>query len=281
MGAADRAADTTTREGKGTTGGHRGTALVTGASAGLGVEFARALAARGHDLILTARRADRLEALASELRAGHGVAVTVVALDLSAPGAAEQLIGEIGGRGLAVNILINNAGFGLRGAFVEMDHRRVREMVELNCTAVMELCQLVLPGMIQMRRGAILNLASIAGFQPGPWMAVYYATKAFVVNFSEALHEEVRRHGVRVTALAPGPTRTEFGEISGLARSKWFNRVTGDGASVVAAGLAALDRGRPLCVPGFPNRLMLFLLRLTPRGMARRTVARVQKMRGG
>ena len=192
-----------------------GTALVTGASAGLGAGFARALAADGHDLILTARRGDRLNALAAELRAAHGIRVEVIAADLARPGAAEALIAEIGKRGLAVNTLVNNAGFGALGPVAEADPAVLERMLDLNCRAVMTLSRLVLPGMIQMRRGAILNIASTAAFAPGPGMAVYYASKAFVLSFSQALHSEVRRHRVTVAALCPGPTITEFGDVAG------------------------------------------------------------------
>ncbi|MEI9927446.1 MAG: SDR family oxidoreductase, partial [Sphingomonas sp.] len=194
----------------------QGTALVTGASAGLGTHFARALAAEGHDLILTARRADRLEVLAAEIRAAHAVRVETIAADLAAPGAAAALMAEIGKRGLAVNTLINNAGFGLAGAFVEQDPGQIGRMIELNCGALVDLCRAVLPGMVQMRSGGILNVASTAAFQPGPFMAVYYASKAFVLSFSEALHEEVRGQGVRVAALCPGPTQTEFFDAAAM-----------------------------------------------------------------
>ncbi|MEI9852864.1 MAG: SDR family oxidoreductase [Sphingomonas sp.] len=194
-----------------------GTALVTGASAGLGALFAKELAKHGCDLIVTARRADRLEELATELRAAHGVKVETIAADLAVPGAAGELIAEISRRGLAVNILINNAGFGASGPLAEADAARTAGMIELNCRALVELCHAVLPGMIQMRSGAILNVASTAAFQPGPGMAVYYATKAFVLSFSEAIHEEVRHQGVRVTALCPGPTATEFFDAAGTS----------------------------------------------------------------
>ena len=256
-------------------------ALVTGASSGLGAAFARARAAEGTDLILTARRAERLEALAATLRAAHGVRVATVALDLAVPGAPERLVGEIGQRGLSVDLLVNNAGFGLRGPFVDMDHRRLGAMIDLNCRAVMELSQLVLPGMIQMRQGAILNVASIAGLMPGPWMAAYYASKAFVLSFSQSLHEEVRRHGVRVVALCPGPVATEFGEVSGLAKSRLFRAATAEPEAVVRAGLKALRANRTVAIPGLSNRLIAAGGALGPRIITRRITGMAQKLRGG
>ena len=222
----------------------KGTALVTGASAGLGVHFAEALAAEGHDLILTARRLDRLEALAARIRARHGVKVETIAADLAEPGGAAALVAEISKRALAVNTLINNAGFGLSGAFAAQDPARLGGMIELNCRALVELCHAVLPGMIQMRSGGILNVASTAAFQPGPGMAVYYATKAFVLSFSEALHEEVRRQGVRVAALCPGPTLTEFFDAAGTSDDFALKRLAGDPAKVVRDGLKALAANR-------------------------------------
>ena len=255
------------------------TALITGASAGLGVEFAHALAARGHDLILTARRADRLESLAADLRERHGVAVTVIPADLGQPGAAQGLIDAIGKRDLAVHILINNAGFGENGPFVDQSPERQNAMLDLNCRAVMELCRLVLPGMVQMRSGKILNVASTAAFLPGPWMALYYATKAFVLSLSEALHEEVRGSGVTVTALCPGPVRTEFFEAAGMESNAMFDRIASDAKSVVLAGLAALDAGDAMRIPGWSNRVAAFSARLAPRGLTRRAVAAFQRQR--
>ena len=255
------------------------TALITGASAGLGTEFAHALAARGHELILTARREDRLEALAADLRERHGVTVTVIAADLGQPGAARTLIDAIGKRDLAVHILINNAGFGDNGAFVDQTPERQAAMLDLNCRALMELCRLVLPGMVQMRSGKILNVASTAAFQPGPWMALYYATKAFVLSLSEALHEEVRADGVTVTALCPGPVRTEFFEAAGMESNALFDRVASDPKTVVRHGLAALDAGEAMRISGWRNRVAAFSTRLAPRSLTRRAVAAFQRTR--
>lgn len=254
--------------------------LITGASAGLGVLFAESAAAAGHDVILVARRADRLEALATKI-AATGVSATVIACDLAAPGAVATLMREIAARGLAVNTLINNAGFGVRGAFAEGDGATQAGMIDLNCRALVELCHAVLPGMLQMRRGAILNVASTASFQPGPWMAVYYATKAFVLSFSEALHEEVRGTGVRVTALCPGPTRTEFADIAGMGGSAFFEKNAADAETVVRDGMHALAAGRAIKVSGRLNAIAAGSVGLLPRGLARRISGRVQKLLAG
>lgn len=256
-----------------------GTALVTGASAGLGVHFAQALAARGHALILTARRVDRLDTLAGELRARHGVAVTTIAADLAGPDAVPALMAEIARRGLAVNWLINNAGLGQHGDFALADPATLLRMVDVNCRAPIALARAVLPGMIQMRSGGVLNVASTAGFQPGPWMAVYYASKAFLLSFSEALHEEVRHHGVHVTALCPGPTRTEFFDAAGMGDDQLLRRLAASPERVVRDGLAALDANRAVAVSGLLNKLTALAPRLGPRGLVRRVTGRIQRGR--
>ncbi|MCW3834973.1 SDR family NAD(P)-dependent oxidoreductase [Sphingomonas canadensis] len=257
----------------------KGTALVTGASAGLGTLFARRLAAEGYGLILTARRTERLEALAAELREGAGVKVDVIAADLAEPGAPGALMAEIGRRGLAVNLLINNAGFGQGGAFATQDRARIAAMIEVNCRALTELAHAVLPGMLQMRSGAILNVASTAAFQPGPGMAVYYATKAYVLSLSEALHEEVRRQGVRVSALCPGPTATEFFDAAGTSPDFALKKLAGDPDKVVRDGLAALRANRAVKVSGLRNAVMAASVRFTPRWLIRRVVATIQRSR--
>jgi short-subunit dehydrogenase len=257
----------------------KGTALVTGASAGLGMLFAEALAGQGHDLILTARRAARLEGLAMAIRTQTGVKVTVIAADLAEPGAAVGLIAEIGRQGLSVNTLINNAGFGLSGNVADQDVAALGRMIELNCRALVELCHAVVPGMVQMRAGGILNVASTAAFQAGPGMAVYYATKAFVLSFSEALHEEVRRHGVHVSALCPGPTATEFFDAAGTSDDFALKKLAGDPAIVVRDGLKALEANRAVKVSGLRNAVMAGSVRFTPRWVLRRVVAAIQSGR--
>ena len=240
-------------------------ALVTGASAGLGVEFARQLSKRGHRLVLVARRTDRLEALTAEL--GNARAVSA---DLSAPGAAAKLMADMDNAGEQVDLLINNAGFGLRGYFAKQDPQRLRQMIDLNCGALTELCRAVLPKMIERRSGAILNVASTAAFQPGPGMAVYYATKAFVLSLTEALHEEAKPYGVKVSALCPGPTRTEFGDVAGFTESAALTRVSMEAEPVVRKGLAALDANDAIAITGALNRAIAFSTRLVPRSVARK-----------
>ena len=256
-----------------------GTALITGASAGLGEGFARALAAEGKALILVARRADRLEALRAELVARHDVAVEVIVADLAAPDGLAEVMRAIAVRGLTVDTLINNAGFGTRGAFADADAAAQLGMVDLNCRALVALAHAVLPGMVARRSGGILNIASTAAFQPGPWMAVYYASKAFVLSFSEALHEEVRGSGVHIAALCPGPTRTEFADVAGMHDSALFERLAGDVDAVVRDGLAALKANRAVKVSGRANAIGASGVRFLPRVLARRIAGGLQKQR--
>ncbi len=241
--------------------------LVTGASAGLGAEFARACARRGDELVLVARRRDRLEALAAEIGGAN-----VVEADLSVPGAAASLVGELGARGVVVSTLINNAGFGLAGQFAALPLDRQREMIDLNIGALVELTHLLLPGMKARGQGAILNVASTGAFQAGPGFGVYFGTKAFVLSFTEALHQELKGSGIKVSALCPGPTATEFGDVAGV-KSDRFRKFSADAASVVAAGLAGLERNRAIVIPGFTNKISAQSNRLIPRAAMRRIVA--------
>ncbi len=240
-------------------------ALVTGASAGLGVEFARQLSARGFALVLAARRKDRLEALTAEL--GNARAVEI---DLAKAGAAQALMSDVEAAGETVETLVNNAGFGLRGRVAQLDAVHLREMIDLNCGVLTELCRAVAPAMIARRSGAILNVASTAAFQPGPNMAVYFATKAFVLSFSEALHEELKVHGVKVSCLCPGPTRTEFGQVAGFGSDSSFDRFAMHAAPVVRAGLDGLTRNRAVVIPGALNKATAHANRFVPRSTVRR-----------
>lgn len=246
-------------------------ALVTGASAGLGVEFARQLAGRGRKLVLVARRKERLDALAAEL--GNARAVV---LDFSQAGSIAALMANLEAAGETVELLVNNAGFGLKGRFAGLDARRQREMIDLNCGALVELAHAVLPAMVARKAGAILNVASTAAFQPGPGMAVYFGTKAFVLSFSEALHEEMKPHGIRITALCPGPTRTEFGAVAGFGENGAFDRLSADSASVVRAGLEGLDRNRAVVVPGWINKIGAAATRFVPRPLVRRIAGAIK-----
>jgi short-subunit dehydrogenase len=245
--------------------------LITGASAGLGVEFARQLAGRGQRLVLVARRKDRLDALAAELGNARAVAI-----DLSEPGSTATLMRDLAAAGEHVETLINNAGFGLRGRFAELDAARQREMIDLNVTSLTELCRAAAPGMIERRSGAILNVASTAAFQPGPNMAVYFATKAYVLSFTEALHEELKPHGISVTALCPGPTRTEFGAVAGFGENGGFDRLSSDAASVVRAGIKALDGNRAVAVPGWLNKVGASSTRFVPRPLVRQIAGAIK-----
>ena len=239
--------------------------LITGASAGLGVEFARQLSARGRRLVLVARRGDRLQSLARLI----GNARTV-AMDLAATGSAERLVRNIAAAGEQVELLVNNAGYGLHGRFAELDADRQREMIDLNCGTLTDLCRAVAPDMIERRSGGILNVASTAAFQPGPGMAVYFATKAYVLHFTEALHAELKPHGVHVTALCPGPTRTEFFDVAGLTGNGLFDRIAMDAVPVVRAGLKGLERNRAIVVPGLINKATAQSSRVAPRALVRR-----------
>jgi uncharacterized protein len=245
-------------------------ALITGASAGLGVDFARELSTQGHRLVLVARRKDRLEALAKEIGNARAVAI-----DLSKTGAATKLMADVEAAGEQVEVLVNNAGFGLVGRFAMQDSRRLRQMIDLNCAALTELCHAVASQMVERGSGSILNVASTAAFQPGPGMAVYFATKAYVLSFTEALHEELRRHGVKVSALCPGPTATEFGEVAGFGASIPDIAIA-QSAPVVRAGLRALDKNKAVVVPGLLNKLSSQGHRLLPRALLRRIAAAIK-----
>lgn len=251
---------------------HRATtALVTGASSGLGEEFARQLAARGADLVLVARRADRLEALATELRDAHGRTITVVPADLAAPGAAAALASTLSEQGISVHSLINNAGFATRARFEDEDAARIHEEVSLNVTALVDLTRAFYPQLLQHGRGVLVNVASTAAYQPVPLMAVYGATKAFVLSFTEALWFEARDSGLRVLALSPGATRTEFFDVAGEDARVGEMQTP---SQVVELALTAVDRKNPppSIVSGGRNRATVVASKLlTRRGLVRLT----------
>lgn len=249
--------------------------LVTGASAGLGERFAQQLASEHKNLVLVARRADKLEILAAELRKTYSVDIFVEAADLSVPGAVKNLMARLTNQNLEVECLINNAGFGLNGNFAELDGEKQSAMITLNCTALTELCHAVLPAMIARKSGTILNVASTAAFQSGPLMAVYYASKAYVLSFSEALHEEVKQHGVHVTALCPGPTATEFFSQADMGNSLLVKLARGPD-QVVADGLRALKNNRAIVISGMLNKLLAQSTRFTPRFITRKLAKSLQ-----
>ncbi|MGN6850337.1 MAG: SDR family NAD(P)-dependent oxidoreductase [Sphingomicrobium sp.] len=246
-------------------------ALVTGASAGLGVEFARQLSKRGYRLVLAARRKERLEELANTL--GNARAVSI---DLSKADAAATLMADLERNGETVELLVNNAGFGLIGRFAELDAKRLRQMIDLNVGTLTDLCRAVAPGMVERKSGGIINVASTAAFQPGPKMAVYFATKAFVLSLTEALHEELKPHGVHVTCLCPGPTHTEFGDVAGFGGNAVFDKVAMKSPEVVAAALNGLDKNRAVVVPGLLNKLGAASTRFAPRPVVRKIAGAIK-----
>jgi len=248
------------------------TALITGASSGLGVEFARALAARGANLVLVARRLDRLKAVADEITASFDVTVTVIARDLSRPQAGSTLVADIARRKIDLDVVINNAGFGTYGPLETENPARIADEVALNVGAVVDISRAALPGMLARNVGAIINVASTAAFQPLPNFATYGATKAFVLSFSEALWGETENSGVRVLALCPGPTATEFFDVAGT------DAVSGPMApasDVIATALTALDRRQPSVIHGANNRFTAFATRFASRKAVIRLARRV------
>jgi len=244
----------------------RNFALITGASSGIGECFGRALAARGRDLVLVARSQDRLAKLAQELTARHAVRVEATPVDLTEPGAAGRVAKDLRERRIAIDLLINNAGFGAQGEFWRLPLERQSQMIDLNVRALVELTYLLLPAMVELRRGAIVNVSSTASFQPVPYTAVYSASKAFVTSFSMAIAEELRPYGVRVVTLCPGGTHTNFFDASQYEKRDFAGGLQTP-EEVVKVGLKALDRGRGLVISGLLNRLQVASQRLAPRSL--------------
>jgi hypothetical protein len=245
-------------------------ALVTGASSGIGADLARALAARRYDLLIVARGKERLQELAQEL-SRRGATVHVEVEDLAVPGAAARLTERVQAAGHQVDVLVNNAGFGLAGPFHQSSPAELTGMIGVNVTALTELSRAFLPGMVERRRGGILNVASVAAFQPGPFMAVYYASKAYVLSFSEALWEECRGTGVTVTALCPGPVETGFAERAAMLDTRLFeSRLMPKmpSARVAELGVARFLRGQRVVIPGLASNLIANGSRLTPHRLA-------------
>jgi uncharacterized protein len=253
------------------------TALITGASAGLGRAFAKFAACDGHDVVLVARRKDRLQELAKELEAAHGIKATVIEADFADRGAPQKVVETVRAAGLAIDVLINNAGFGSHGPFVETDFARQAEMVDVNIRAVIELTHRLLPQMLARKAGRILNVASLAAFVPGPYMATYYASKAFVLSFSEALSAELRGTGVTVTAACPGPTATEFGTVARSDRTNLFRGGGADAASVARHGYRAMLAGKVVAIPGLSNKLTAMSVRFGSRAVIRRIACWLNK----
>lgn len=254
------------------------TTLVTGASSGIGLELARECAANGHDLVIVARREERLEDFAKTVRKEFDVNVNIVVMDLSVDGSRKNLFDQVKSQNIEIDYLINNAGFGDYGPFVDSNLDRQIEMVNLNVMALTELTRLFLPDMVGRRQGAILNVASTAAFQAGPMMSVYFATKAFVLHFSEAVANEVHQTGVRVVALCPGTTESEFADIAQAERSLMFNmRKLPTSKQVARYGYVSMIKGKRVAVHGLLNKILIFSVRLVPRkvvtAIARRMTA--------
>jgi uncharacterized protein len=262
--------------------------VVTGASAGIGAALARVFAEHGHDLVLIARRESKLDALADEIAAGGRSRPLVLPIDLAQPDAGARIKAELAAHGLEPEYIVNNAGFGLVGEAAQLDHAEQLAMIDLNIRSLTEL-SLAFADTLARLRGGILNVASVAGFIPGPGMAVYYASKAYVLSFSEALHHELARRGVRVTVLCPGPVPTEFQARAGIPRVPFprtgMPRVVGSNAltctaeEVAEAGYDGLMRGRRVVVPGFANKAVTMISRLLPRRFVLEAVAHSQLVR--
>lgn len=248
------------------------TALITGASAGIGAELARVFARKKHDLVIVARSEDKLLKLANELQAAHGVNVQVLALDLTAAGAPQTLYDELADT--QIDILVNNAGYATYGLFHEIEAERDLNMAHLNMLALTHLCKLFIPPMLARGHGRVMNVASTASFQPTPLMAVYAATKAYVLSLSEALAEEYRNQGITVTALCPGPTKSDLQERAQMSDSKLMQSMM-SAETVAEQGYTALMKDIPVYVVGTRNRILSFSVRLLPRQLVTQTAKRM------
>jgi len=242
-----------------------GTALITGASSGIGLEFAALLAKQRYDLVLVARNRSSLAALAERLREEHAVRVDVFATDLSISTSADQLFNELQQQNIAVDVLINDAGFAMQGEFAENDKANLFDMLQVNIVALTQLTRAFLPGMVRRGHGRILNLGSIGSFMPGPLMAAYFASKAYVLSFSEALANELKGTGVTVTALCPGPTRTKFAHRARLIDTKAFRGTLMEAADVAREGYEAMMKGKTVLITGFKMRMQMLPTPLVPR----------------
>lgn len=255
--------------------------LITGASSGIGLELARVAAGKGHDLVLVARREGALRELARELHDRHGVRAEVMAADLGLPGAAADVAARLRLLGIEIDALVNNAGFGLYGPFTDTALETELQVIQVNIVALTEMTKRMLPGMIARRAGRILNVASTAAFVPGPLMAVYYATKAYVLSFSEAIANELAGSGVTVTALCPGPTASGFQSAAGAEESKLVaGKILATSRDVAEEGYAAMMDGRTLAVSGWSNKLVAQMPRFLPRRAVTAIVRGAQERRG-
>jgi short-subunit dehydrogenase len=256
------------------------TALITGASTGIGFEFANLLAADGYNLVLIARDEQKLREIAGSLPSKFNISVKVYPKDLSVTSDIENLVRQIRQDAGTIEVLVNNAGFGLSGAFIDADLARELEMIQLNVVSLVIFTKLLAKEMVQRKSGKILNVASTAAFQPGPLMAIYYATKAFVLSFSEALAEELKESGVTVTALCPGPTATQFSKRAELEKSRLFKGgivPVLDAATVAKIGYDGLSKGQRVVIPGLINKIGVFSVRLTPRKLVAQIAKQLNK----
>ena len=256
------------------------TALVTGASGGIGEELARLFAADGHSLVLVARSRDKLSALAEELSDRHNVSARVLPADLARAEAPREIFEELQSDAVTVDALVNNAGIGSYGLYAETDAKTELDLLQINVVALTHLTKLFLPQMIARRRGYVLNVASTAAFQPGPLMAVYYASKAYVLSFSEALANETSGTGVRVSVLCPGPTETGFVAAAGMGESKLFDANVMSARAVAVEGYRGMLSGKTVVIPGLRNRLLASGYRFAPRGLITKVVRGIQERRG-
>jgi short-subunit dehydrogenase len=245
--------------------------LITGATSGIGYELAKIFSKKGYNLLLIARDKKTLEKTAHEISSQYGNKIFYIASDLSKPNSPEMIYQEVKSKGITVDILVNNAGFGIYGDFATVDLERHMDLIQVNVLALISLTRLFLPEMLKKKQGKILNTASTAAFQPGPHMAIYYASKAFVLSFSEALASELEGSGVSVTALCPGPTKTGFEKGSQINKSKLFTLVRPMNAEIVAQiGYNALMKGRPVVIAGWKNALLAYSGRFLPQSLVTR-----------
>lgn len=253
-------------------------ALITGASAGIGAELARVFAMHGHRVALVARRLERLREVAAALPGAVAQEPIVIACDLSRPDAGETIATALAAAGAQPDYVVNNAGFGLFGAAAQSDRAAQLAMIDVNIRALTDLSLRFVPSLVRYR-GGIMNVASVAGFLPGPNMAVYYASKAYIISFTEALHRELAPQGVRVTALCPGPVPTEFQMRAGIAPTQRTRMPPASASSVARKGYDGLMAGRRMVMPGFANQLVPLLVRFAPRGLVLKAMGRLQAHR--
>lgn len=253
------------------------TTLITGASSGIGLELAKQFAAGGDDVVIVARSEEKLRDLAELIRSTYSVQATVVCSDLAKHDAVDHLCDELEQRSITIDNLVNNAGFGALGEFVKLSAERQTDMLMVNVVAMTRLTRRLLPAMLQRGMGGVLNVGSIAAYQAGPGMAVYYASKAYVLSFTEALHEELNGTGLRVTCLEPGPTTTGFGDDSGMSNLAMFNSQAMSAADVAEAGYRAFQKNSDVVIPGWKNRVMRTSAGFLPRFVTRKITARVHR----